>query len=392
MRSRALRAPDADEVPVTNMELFFDLVYVFAITQLSEFLFDHLSLRGGLEALVLFSAVWWAWNYTAWATNWVDPARSLTALVLMVMMAIGLVMSAALPEAFESRGLPFAIAYVALHLLRTAYVAWAFPAGSRMRANNLSLLAWLAIAGALWITGGCLHGDAKLVVWLIAAAVDQTGPLAGFWLPGAGRTPVESWELTGSHLAERCQLVVIIALGESVLRVGETFAEQHGSVSVDASFVAGFVTSAALWAAYFLCRAQRGAQSVAGAERAARIGRSGYAYAHAAMVAGVIVVAVAIRLTIEHPGEASTVASTALALGGPVLYLAGLALFERFARIGGGAGTVTTVAILCLLVLAAVAGADHLTLAICVTVVLAAFAVGSSLRDRAGRPGAGPVT
>ena len=252
-----------------------------------------------------------------------------------------------------------------------------------MRANNVRLFSWLAIAGVVWIVGACLHGDARLGVWLAAVVLDLAAPMHGFWLPVLGATPIEAWRLTGTHLAERYQLVLMIALGESVLRVGATFAGQRGSVAEDTSFIVGFLISAALWAAYFLRHAERGAQTVATSGQAARIGRSGYAYAHALMVAGVIVVAVAIRMTIEHTGFASSVAFCAVMLGGPVLYLVGLALFERSAHLGGPAFPAAAAAVLCLLVLAAVAGADRLVLSICVAVVLVVLAVVTSRSDPA---------
>jgi low temperature requirement protein LtrA len=384
MASKVLRPGLPDAAPrVTNMELFFDLVYVFAITQLSDFLFGHLSARGALEALILFTAVWWAWNYTAWATNWIDPDRALPALVMIVLMGIGLVMSASIPQAFDARGAPFAIAYVALGMVRTGFVAWAFPAGDRMRRNNLRLLAWLAIGGVAWIIGAFVPGDARLIVWLVAIAIDQSAPLHGFSLPGVGSTPIEDWTLAGSHLAERCQLVLMIALGESVLRVGLTFSEQPASVSVDASFVVGFVLSASLWGAYFLRHAERGARAISTtAADAARLGRAGYAYAHAIMVGGVIVVAVAIRVTIDDPLGPSSLASAATMLGGPVLYLAGLVLFKHAvdaARPSVQAPPLVAIATLVVLAAVAAAGADRLVLCMCATFVVAALAVGAGL-------------
>ncbi len=181
------------------MELFFDLVYVFAITQLSDFLFAHQTARGALQALILFAAVWWAWNYTAWATNWIDPERAPVVALLVVLMAISLVMSAAIPEAFGERALPFATAYVSLQVARSAFMVWAFGRGERMRRNYAQLLAWSAIAGALWIVGALAHGDGRIVVWLAALAVDLGAPAVGFRLPGADPTPMEDWTLAGSH-------------------------------------------------------------------------------------------------------------------------------------------------------------------------------------------------
>jgi low temperature requirement protein LtrA len=379
MTPKVLRTPAAlgspPQVRVTNLELFFDLVYVFAITQLSEFLYDNQTARGALEALILFSAVWWAWNYTAWATNWIDPDQPATALVMIVLMALGLFMAAALPEAFGGRGAPFAIAYVALQLARTGIVAAAFPASDPMRANNLRLLAWLSLGGAIWILGAYLHGDARLIVWLVAVALELSAPLHGFRLPRGHAIPIERWRLSGIHLAERYQLVLMIALGESVLRVGLTASDNPGSVTRDTAFIAGFLLSAALWAAYFLRLAEAGAERVASASegRAARVGR-GYAYAHASMVAGVIVVAVAVQSAIHDPESPATIASTLVILGGPALFLAGLAAFQRSARLGAAARPLIAIGVLALLVLPALAGANQLVLVICVTGVLLALA------------------
>jgi low temperature requirement protein LtrA len=374
MTSQVLRTTKDDDpeggVRVTNMELFFDLVYVFAITQLSDFLFEHETGHGVLEALVMFVAVWWAWNYTAWATNWLDPNRTAGTLLMIVLMVLSLVMAAAIPEAFESRGAPFAVAYALLQVIRGAAVAWAFPAGDRMRRNNLRLLAWLAIGGAIWVVGAYLHGDARLVVWAAAAVVELAAPLHGFSLPGIGSTPIEAWQLTGTHLAERYQLVLMIALGESVLRVGLTWSmTKHGAVAVDAAFVLGFLTSVSLWACYFTGLGDRGAARIAG-DGGARTGRSAYAYAHAVMVAGVIVVAVAIHLAIHRPHASSDPFSTVVLLGGPVLYLAGLAMFKRSARLANIWPLLAGIAVLALLSLLAVAGADRLVLLACETSLL----------------------
>jgi low temperature requirement protein LtrA len=312
---------------VTTMELFFDLVYVFAVTQLSHHLLDHLTWRGALETLVLFLGVWWAWNYTAWATNWVDPDRPPVRLLLLVLMLLSLVMSAAIPQAFAGRGLAFAAAYVALQVVRGAFMVAAFGR-LRMGRNYAQLLAWTAIAGLVWLAGGAAHDDARLALWIAALALDYAAPLHGFALPRLGRTEMRDWTLAGGHLAERCQLVLIIALGESILAVGASFAGVAWHASVVASFVLGFAATVSLWWIYFVRHAEEGARAIATAADPARLGRAGYAYGHAIMVGGVIVVAVGIERTIDSP-TGSTSAATALAiLGGPVLYLAGNALFN----------------------------------------------------------------
>jgi low temperature requirement protein LtrA len=310
------------------MELFFDLVYVFAVTQLSRTLLDHLTGRGALETSVLFGAVWWAWNYTAWATNWIDPDHPRVRALLLVLMLIGLIMSAAIPEAFGARAWTFAAAYVALQALRSAFVVVAFGR-DRMARNYAQLLAWTLIAGVFWLAGAAAHGDARLVLWIVALVLDLGAPMHGFALPGVGATPMEDWTLLGGHLAERCQLVLLIAIGESVLAVGTTFSHAHASVSVVAAFVVGFLGTVSLWWIYFVRHARVAQRAIAGAATgAARIGRAGYAYAHAVMVGGVIVVAVAIDRTIAHPGGTPPAATTAVVLGGPALYLIGNALFK----------------------------------------------------------------
>jgi low temperature requirement protein LtrA len=385
-RSTVLRDRGGERVAhVTNMELFFDLVYVYAITQLSEHLYDDLTLRGGLQTAVVFLAVWWAWNYTAWATNWIDPGRLPVVALIAVLMAISLVMSSAIPEAFAGRGLPFAIAYVALQAIRSGFMVWAFGLRRKMGRNYAQLLAWSAIAGAVWIAGGLVHDqDTRLAVWAVAIVLDLAAPMHGFRLPGVAGTPIGDWTLAGGHLAERCQLVLMIAFGESVLRVGQTFARAHGNPRVDTTFVIGFGLTLFLWAIYFLRHAEHGAETIESSpDDAARIGRSGYAYAHALMVGGVIVVAVAIRLAIERPVASASTGFAAVCLGGPALYVAGVTLFKR--ALGHGRLWPPLLGVLAFAVLGAAATVvgERLTVLIVAMVVAAILAVASVLEHDA---------
>jgi low temperature requirement protein LtrA len=374
-----LRERTADVAPpVTSMELFFDLVYVFALTQLSQYLGAHLTARGAVQTLVLFLAVWWAWNYTAWATNWIDPERPLVALLMLVLMGISLVMSAAIPEAFGARGVTFAVAYVSIQLLRSGFMVVAFGRQTMGR-NYAQLLAWSAIAGVFWVAGAFVNSDARLVVWLIALVLDLSAPLHGFTLPGIAGTPIDQWTLSGGHLAERMQLVLLIALGESVLRVGETFASETGSLAADAAFVIGFIGTASLWGVYFLRGAELGAAAISRSpEMAARLGRAAYAYAHAIMVGGVIVVAVGIMLAIRDPTASVSTAVAITMLGGPALYLSGLVMFKR--SIGRGRIGPPVAAIVALVVLSplAVIG-NRLVLAAAWALVVLVLAISAGL-------------
>ncbi|MDE3130822.1 MAG: low temperature requirement protein A [Acidobacteriota bacterium] len=365
------------------MELFFDLVYVFAFTQLSELLYDHLGWIGGAEVAVIFTALWWSWSYTAWATGWVDPERVAVAALLGVLMLASLVMAASILDAFAQRGEAFAGAYVALQLLRSGFMVRAFGPRDAMRRNYAQLLGWSALSGVIWIVGGALADPhARLLVWVGAAAVDLLGPALGFSLPRARSAPMSAWRVAGGHLAERCQLLLLIAFGESFLRLGEAWANRHGTTASDSAFVIGFLLIVGLWSIYFLHHAEHGARSLEQAgEEAARLARSAYLYAHAAMVAGVIVLAVAIHMTIEAPALPVEPGFAAICTGGPALFVLGLALSKHWLRHGSRHGWPPAgVAALAVAGFATASGSRLIALAV-VTVVAGAMAVWAQLAD-----------
>ncbi len=334
MRSWRLVLRDRGEqlvAPVTNMELFFDLVYVFAIVELSEELYQRLTLLGALQTGIVFLAVWWAWNYTSWATNWIDPERPAVVVLIALLSVASLVMASAIPEAFGRRGETFAVAYVGLQVVRSAFMVRAFGLRDPMGRNYAQLLAWSAIAGTVWIAGG-LVGDptVRLALWATAAVLDLAAPLHGFWLPGLRATPMSAWTLAGGHLAERCQLVLMIAFGETLMRLGLTFTQARDRPAIDLALVAGFVLAFALWGIYFLQYGRGSAEAIAkDAGAAARLGRTGYAYAHMVMVGGVIVLAVAIHRALVAPTASAGAGFVACCICGPVLYLIGIGLFTH---------------------------------------------------------------
>ena len=327
-----LRTRNGGEQRVTPLELFFDLVYVFAVTQLSHRLLEHLSLRGVLETLMLFLAVWGVWVYTAWFTNWFHPDRLPVRLVLVAVMLASLLMSVAIPEAFGKRGLMFALAYVAIQVGRTAFTFIALRK-SLGTSHPLSrtfqrILTWFVGSGVVWIIGGLLEGEARYALWLLALAVDYSGPVVGYYIPRLGRSRTGEWTIEGGHFAERCQLFVIIALGESILVTGTTFAEIEASALAVLAFVVAFLGSVALWWIYFSRSAEAAREVIASSEDPGRLGRSAYTYFHMPMVAGIIAIAAADELTVAHPGETGTLASITLTLGGTALFVAGQAFFK----------------------------------------------------------------
>jgi low temperature requirement protein LtrA len=327
-----LRDRDGGEARVTPLELFFDLVFVFAITQLSHRLLEHLTFAGALETLFLLFAVWWAWIYTTWIANWFDPEKPPVRLMLIAVMLASLVMSVAIPEAFGKRGLMFALAYVAIQVGRTEFVFVTLnrslgPSHPLSRTFQ-RILAWFLIPAVLWIVGGVLEGEARYTLWGFALALEYAGPAAGYWTPGLGRSTTDEWNVEGGHLAERCQLFIIIALGESIIITGSTFADLQASAATVAAFVNAFLASAAFWWIYFSRHAKAAREVIASSEDPGRLARSAYTYFHLPMVAGIIAVAASDELTVAHPGEPGTVGFIMLVLGGTALFLAGQALFK----------------------------------------------------------------
>jgi low temperature requirement protein LtrA len=375
-----LRVRGEDHPRVTFIELFFDLVFVFAVTQLSHLLLDHLSVRGALQTLLLLIAIWWAWIYTAWITNWFNPDHPAVRLMLIGIMLVSLIMAAALPEAFADRGLLFAVAYTAIQVGRTSFAVLALGKEPALRLNFLRILAWFLLSGVLWIAGGVADGRSREVLWTVAVLVEAIAPIAGFATPGLGRSLVSDWMIAGGHLAERCGLFMIVALGESILVTGATFADHEITSGTVAALLLAFAGSVALWWIYFDRSAGWADAIIAAAPDPGRLGRSAYTYFHLPMVAGIIVTAVGDELTIAHPGGHGDTALTAVALGGPALFLAGYALFKR--SVSGSVHAVFVIAIgaLALLVPLSLRVSPLVTSAASTLVVVAVAAWATHLR------------
>ena len=313
---------------VTYVELFFDLVFVFAITQLSHGLIQHPTLLGLVETALLMMAVWWAWIYTAWVTNWLEPDYPPVRLMLLGVMGPGLVLAASIPQAFEARGLIFALAFVAIQVGRSAFTLWFVRGDEIQRRNFQRILIWLIVSGVFWIAGGLTEGPVRLALWGIALAIEYASPAMAFWVPGLGRSTTEDWNVEGGHLAERCALFTIIALGESILVMGATAADMDWTPPVIAACATAFVGSLAMWWIYFSSTAHAASAAIAGSSNPGRVARIAYTYAHLLPVAGIIVAAVADEWVIHHPLGHSDLKTALAILGGPVLFLLGVTLFK----------------------------------------------------------------
>lgn len=316
-----------DHVRVTNMELFFDLVYVFSIIQVSHFLLEHQSWLGALQTTTLFAAVWWAWNYTAWATNSIDPAHPAGRALMIMLMACALLMAVAMLDAYGTSAGLFVAAYIAMALIRTGYMAVLFR-GERMGQNYTQLCAWSGFSGIFWIAGVFLP-DLRVALWLAAVFIDYAGPFAGFWLPRVGATPMASWTLAGLHLLERNQQVFIIALGESILLMGGTLVDQTLDQGTVLAATFGFLIIVTLWWLYFVLTTYKGETAFARQINHTLLVRSGLTYAHGIMVAGAIVLAVAIEEMIAHPSDRAHAPVILAATLGPTIYILGSAMFYR---------------------------------------------------------------
>jgi low temperature requirement protein LtrA len=314
---------------VAFVELFFDLVFVFAITQLSHSLIGHFSAEGAIQTGMLLLAVWWVWIFTAWATNWLDPEKLPVRVALFALMVVGLVLSAAIPEAFGSRGPAFAGAYVAMQAGRTLFVLWATKGRPVLVATFQRILFWFVLGAVFWIAGACFSGTGRMACWGLALAIEYASPSLGFHTPGLGKSISTDWDISGHHIAERCGLFIIIALGESILVAGATFADLAWSGPVLVAFAATVIGSIAMWWLYFDAASDFGTHTISSSGNPGQLARLAYTYLHLFLVAGIILTAVADEFVLAHPSGHSNARTTAAVLGGTMLYLFGSLLFKR---------------------------------------------------------------
>jgi low temperature requirement protein LtrA len=313
---------------VTSVELFFDLVFVIAVTQISHGLLEHLTWLGALEAALMLLAIWWAWIDTAWITNWLDPDKPLVRLMLFVLMGIGLVMSSSLPEAFGDRGLAFAVAFVVFQLGRTAFMLWAARGNPILFRNFVRIIIWYGASAAFWLAGGFAEGEWRLVLWLVAVALDCVSPAVAFWVPGLGRSDTREWNVEGAHMAERTGLFVMIALGESILVTGVGFTELAWTPDVILAMTVSLLQSIAMWWIYFAQHAEAGAAAIAASDDPGRVARRAYTYVPILLIAGIVVSAVGDEMVLAHPAGRVEAANTLVLIGGPALFLLGAGLFK----------------------------------------------------------------
>jgi low temperature requirement protein LtrA len=327
------------EQHATTLELFYDLVFVFAVTQVSHLLLDHLTWEGAGQAAMVLLVVWWSWNYTTWVTNELDPDSIVVRLLLIGLMLLSLLMAIAIPDAFGDRALLFAGSYVAIQVGRHLFLTFAAAApGTIERLRAARILTWFVVAGVLWIAGALADDGLRTALWLAALAIDYGGPLVTFWVPVRG--PMAShtwWEVGTEHFAERFQLFIIIALGESIVVTGATTAQLDLDLARVTAFAFAFLATAAQWWLYFNLVASIAQRRLAQAANRTLMARDAYTYLHVLIVAGILLSAVGDEIVIVHPTEELPTPELIAVVCGPALYLlAHVALRLRVAGTVGG--------------------------------------------------------
>ena len=311
-----------DEHQVTPLELFFDLVFVFALTQATSLLADDPTWGGVLRGMLVVAALWWAWTGYAWLTSAMDVDEGGVRLAMLASMGAMLVVALAVPGAFGDDAVLFGVAYLvvrALHLVLSAIVARDDPD----RLGAILRFAPTAILGAsLLVVAGFLDGDVRIALWVVALAIDYLGPA----VVGVGG----GWRVAPEHFAERHGLIVLIALGESIIAIGVGAGfELEAGVIVGATL--GIVVVSALWWLYFDVAAifvRRRLMEARGLELH-RLALHSYSYLHLPMIAGIVLFALGLKTTLDDVGEAlDTVPAVALC-GGAALYLLGHVAFLR---------------------------------------------------------------
>jgi low temperature requirement protein LtrA len=313
-RTHRLRAVKREEETVTPLELFFDLVFVLALTQCTALMSEDPTWSGLAKGMLVLGVLWWSWVGYAWLTSVVDPEDDAVRLVMFAAMAALLVAGLCVPEAFGDAALIFALAYA---FVRIAHIALFFLASRddpRFRSSVAGFSISTAIGVGLLVAASFADGLLQGGLWALALALDMGGP----YFFGAG-----GWKLAPHHFSERHGLIVIIALGESIVAVG-VGADARVDAGIVAAAVLGTAVAAALWWLYFDIVALVAARRLADAEvgrQQNEMARDSYSFLHFPMVAGIVLVALGMKKTLGHVEDPLKLVPAAALLGGTAVYL-----------------------------------------------------------------------
>ncbi|WBB69376.1 low temperature requirement protein A [Micromonospora sp. WMMD812] len=335
---QALRRAANPERP-TFLELLVDLVYVFALTRISQRLIDDITAEEhlpftdvGVTVLILL-ALWHMWSTTVWSTSRMDPELPVIRVVLLITMVSSMVMAVAVPQGFTDRALVFTTAYVGGQVARVLYYGLA-TRGPQGRSAARALV-WSLLSGPLWIVGA-LAPDVSLraVLWVCAVLLDYLGATWGFPLPRLGRDRITSQPVVAGHLAERYQQFLLIALGEMIFTIGVAFSGGSFLLPETAGFALGLAGTVLFWQVYFQRAGRLLTDAIGGAANPSWLGFA-VAFSHLAMIIGIVVSGVGYELSVSEPLAAPEPMWLLAILGGPALFLAGRAAleFQVFSRV-----------------------------------------------------------
>jgi low temperature requirement protein LtrA len=285
---------EEEERKTSYLELFFDLVFVFAFTQVTALIIEDPSLQGFARSALVLAMVWWAWSAYAWMTNAIDVENPVTRLIMFAAMAAGFFMALAVPDAFQDEAAWFAVAYFVVRVLNSTLFAWGVREDPGNLRATLRLTPWFLVAALVALVGGFVDADYRAWVWLASLVIDVVGTLTVARL---------EWRVSPSHFAERFALIVIIALGESIVAIGVGTAHVERDATYALSVLVAFAGVAALWWAYFDFTALAAERTLrrASAEMRGPLARDVFTYFHYPVVLGIIFYAVAAKKTLEHP-------------------------------------------------------------------------------------------
>ena len=365
------------EQRVTPLELFFDLVVVFAITQVTGFVSHYPTWGGLLRGLLLLGALWWAWSAYAWLTNTLDPEEGAVRLAVLAGIAAMLVVSLAAPGAFGRDGVTFGVAYFIVRALHLVLYAIAGRGDRDLLRAVLRIVPTATLAPALLVIAGFLNGSGQLALWAAALAIDYVGAAAGH---------MRGWRVSPAHFVERFGLVIIIALGESIVAIGVGAAGLTLDASVIAAALLGITIAACLWWSYFdwvVYFVQASLAEATGARRAA-LARDAYSYLHLPMVGGIVLFAFGLKTALPDAAHPLPTIPALGLVGGIVLYL--LAHVALRLRVGGGLGRGRPIASVLLLGMLPVAMEVPALAALGMVAAVCASLIGyEAIRHREGR-------
>ncbi len=301
---------------VTALELFFDVVFVLAITQCTAYMASHPSWTGLIQGVIVLAVLWWGWVGYAWLTSVVDPEEGWVRLAIFAAMAALLVVSLAIPEAFGDLGLLFAGAYAIFRLGQIALFLIASEDDPELRRSVTGLGISTSLAVIVLIVASFTDGALQIALWALAISGDVASP----YIWGS-----RGWKLEPSHFAERHRLIIIIALGESIVAIGAGASHGIGVGEVVAAIL-GTGIAVAIWWLYFdvvaVLTERRLINAPAGLIRN-EMARDVYSYLHFPMVAGIVLCAFGLKTTLAHPGEGLDIEAATALYGGIALYLLG---------------------------------------------------------------------